>query len=74
MSLIQQVFGSSPFDPLVEHSKKVHECTQQIGPLMNALVNEDYELVHQLQDQVSKLEYEADQVKQIGRASCRERV
>ena len=63
MSLIQQVFGSSPFHPLVEHATKVDECVQKVRPLMEAVVDEDYEQVHRLQDQVSKLEYEADQIK-----------
>tara|TARA_B100000029_G_scaffold168182_1_gene164364 strand:- start:466 stop:1140 length:675 start_codon:yes stop_codon:yes gene_type:complete len=63
MSLIQQVFGNSPFQPLVEHAGKVHECVELVRPLMQAVVDSDYEEVHRLQDQVSKLEYEADQIK-----------
>jgi len=63
MSLITELFGKSPFGPLVEHSKKVHECVELVRPLMEALINEDYEEIHRLQDKVSKLEYEADRVK-----------
>lgn len=63
MSLIQQVFGSSPFQPLVEHAKKVNECVALVRPMIEALVAEDHAKVHRLQDQVSKLEYEADQIK-----------
>lgn len=63
MSLLQQVFGSSPFHPLVEHAKKVHDCIEQLRPLLQAVVDEDYEEVHRLQDQVSKLEYQADLIK-----------
>ena len=63
MSLIKELFGMSPFGPTVEHSKKVHECVQLVRPLMEALAKEDYEEVHRLQDTVSKLEYEADQIK-----------
>jgi len=48
---------------LVRHTEKVHECARQVRPLMEALVNEDYEEVHRLQDVVSKLEHEADVVK-----------
>ncbi|MFW6280019.1 MAG: TIGR00153 family protein, partial [Planctomycetota bacterium] len=61
--LIQELFGSSPFDPLVKHTKKVHECVELLRPLMEATIDEDYEEVRSLQDQVSKLEYEADQIK-----------
>ncbi|MDX1774963.1 MAG: TIGR00153 family protein [Desulfobulbales bacterium] len=63
MSIIQELFGKSPFGPLVEHTKKVHECVEVIRPLMEALVNEDYEEIRKLQDKVSRLEYEADTIK-----------
>jgi hypothetical protein len=63
MGLIQDLFGKSPFGPLFEHTKKVHECVKLVRPLMEAQIKEDYEEVHRLQDQVSKLEYEADQFK-----------
>lgn len=64
MSLIAELFGKSPFGPLVEHSKKVHECIELVKPLMEALIAEDYVEIRKLQDKVSKLEYEADRVKQ----------
>lgn len=63
MSLITDLFGKSPFGPLVEHSKKVHECVELVKPLLEALVQEDYEEIHRLQDRISKLEYEADCIK-----------
>jgi predicted phosphate transport protein (TIGR00153 family) len=45
---------------LFEHTKKVHECVKLVRPLMEAWVAENHEEIHRLQDQVSKLEYEAD--------------
>jgi len=63
MGLIGEVFGASPFGPLLEHTKKVHECVKLARPLMEAMIKEEYEEVHRLQDAVSKLEYEADQIK-----------
>jgi len=63
MNIIQELFGKSPFGPLVEHTKKVHECVEVIRPLMEALVNENYDEIHKLQDRVSRLEYEADTIK-----------
>jgi predicted phosphate transport protein (TIGR00153 family) len=63
MNIIQDLFGKSPFGPLVEDTKKVHECVEMIRPLMEALVNEDYEEINRLQDQISRLEYEADTIK-----------
>ena len=64
MSIIQDIFSGSPFGPLVEHTKKVHECVEVIRPLMEALAHENYLEIHNLQNKVSKLEYEADLLKQ----------
>ena len=63
MTFISDLFGKSPFGPLVEHTRKVHECVKMVRPLAEALADENYEEIHRLQDQVSKLEYEADQIK-----------
>jgi hypothetical protein len=63
MPLIGELFGKSPFGPLVQHARKVHECVKLVRPLMEACVREDYEEIHRLQDAVSKLEYEADLIK-----------
>ena len=64
MSIIQDIFSGSPFGPLVEHTKKVHECVEMVRPLMEALAHENYLEMHNLQDKISKLEYEADLLKQ----------
>ncbi len=64
MSIIQDIFSGSPFGHLVEHTKKVHECVEVIRPIMEALIHENYLELHNLQDKVSKLEYEADLLKQ----------
>ncbi len=48
---------------MVEHAKKVHECVEMIKPLMEALVYENHVLIRELQDKVSRLEYEADNFK-----------
>ena len=64
MSIIQDLFSGSPFGPLVEHTKKVHECVDVLKPMMEALAHENYAELHSLQDKVSKLEYEADLLKQ----------
>ncbi|MDH5299413.1 MAG: TIGR00153 family protein [Desulfobulbaceae bacterium] len=69
MALIHDLFGKSPFGPLVEHSKKVHECVEMLWPLMEAVVNEDYDTIPQLVDKVSRLEYESDKLKHAIRDS-----
>jgi predicted phosphate transport protein (TIGR00153 family) len=63
MSIIADLFKQSPFSPIVEHAKKVHECLEVIKPLMEALAYENHVLIRQLQDRISKLEYEADNLK-----------
>ncbi|MCK4283457.1 MAG: TIGR00153 family protein [Candidatus Brocadiae bacterium] len=63
MALIREVFGKSPFGPLLQHTRKAHECVKLVRPLMEALVAGDYEELHRLQDKISKLEYEADVIK-----------
>jgi predicted phosphate transport protein (TIGR00153 family) len=54
---------------MVEHSKKVHECVELVKPIMEALAHENFEEIHRLQDKVSKIEYEADQIKHEIRAN-----
>jgi len=63
MNIIGELFGKSPFGSLLQHTKKVYECVKLVKPLMQAVLEEDYKQVRELQDRVSKLEYEADVVK-----------
>jgi len=63
MGLIEQMLGNSPFHPLVEHARKVDRCVKLLEPLLEAAIDEDFQEIQRLHDQVSKLEYEADQVK-----------
>jgi len=67
-SFIGELFGKSPFGPLVEHSKKVHECVELLWPLLEALVEEDYDRIHSLHSKMSRLEHEADLIKHDIRA------
>lgn len=63
MSIIHDLFGGSPFGPLLEHSKKVHDCVELIKPLMEAVAHENFEELGRLHDEVSRTEYEADKFK-----------
>lgn len=62
-SLIGDLFGKSPFGPIVEHSKKTQECVELLWPLLEAVVGEDYECLQSLHSRMSKLEHEADLIK-----------
>ncbi len=62
-NLIGDLLGHSPFGPIVGHSKKVHECVELLWPLMEALIDENYEEIHSLHTRMSRLEHEADLIK-----------
>lgn len=65
---LSTLFGKSPFEPLVEHARKVHACVEYIRPVAEAILAGDVEKLKELQHQVSKAEYEADQLKDNIRA------
>ncbi len=63
MSIISKLFGKSPFEPLYQHMCKVKECVDMVRPLMDALVNDDYERIKELAEEIFKAEHKADLVK-----------
>jgi len=63
MTALLNVFGKSPFEPLVNHARKVHECVALLRPIGDAIVAGDMDRLKDLQHQMSKTEYEADQLK-----------
>jgi len=63
MRSVLGLFGRSPFEPLVGHARKVHECIAKVLPLAEAVLAGDAEQVEKLQHEVSQAEYEADQIK-----------
>ena len=63
MRTIFQLFGKSPFGPLVEHTRRVHSAVELIRPLFEAFLAEDWERSRELYEQISKLEHKADLTK-----------
>ncbi|MFQ5913038.1 MAG: TIGR00153 family protein [Nitrospinota bacterium] len=63
MRSIVQLFGKSPFEPLYEHMKKTKECVELVSPLFEALYRGDNEEIQRISDRVSKLEHDADIIK-----------
>ena len=57
------IFGQSPFEPLVEHARKVHECVSMIHAVAEAILACDMGKLNELQHDMSKTEYEADRIK-----------
>ena len=63
------IVGKSPFLPMVEHAKKVHECVLKVRPVADAVLAGKIEELTELQHQMSKTEFEADQIKDLIRQS-----
>lgn len=63
MNLINDLFGKSPFGPIVDYSKKVHECVELLWPLLECLIEDRHEDVDALHNRISSLEHEADLLK-----------
>ena len=63
MRTISELFGRSPFQPLVEHARKVHECVKLVRPIAEAIVAGDMDRLVELQHEMSRTEYEADLLK-----------
>ena len=69
MRTLQGIFGRSPFEPLVEHTRKVHECVAMVRPVAEAVLARDMDRLMALQHEMSKTEYEADRLKDRVRQS-----
>lgn len=57
------LFGRSPIGPMQQHMAKAHECAAQLIPFIDALMAEDWVEAERIQQQISNLEREADQMK-----------
>ncbi len=62
-SPISNMFAGSPVRPLQKHISKVHECVKKLEPFFAAVIAKDYEKVAVLQNEIHKLEVEADDLK-----------
>ena len=63
MRNLSGLFGRSPFEPIAEHARKVHECVVLVRPIADAVLAGDQDRLRELQHQMSRTEYEADQLK-----------
>lgn len=57
------MFGRSPIRPLEEHMSKVHACVKLLYPFFEAVLAEEWEKVEALQQDIARLENEADEMK-----------
>jgi len=63
MRSLTGLFGRSSFEPLIEHARKVHQCVALVRPVAEAVIAGDTELLEELQHEMSRTEFEADQIK-----------
>ena len=63
MRSLTGLFGRSPFEPLIEHARKVHQCVALVRPVAEAIIAGDTKRLEELQHEMSRTEFEADQLK-----------
>ena len=63
MSTIGKLFGRSPFGQIQQHMDQVNKCIDKMSEVIDAVKAEKFELVENLTYEVSKLEHQADQIK-----------
>ncbi|NQD93287.1 TIGR00153 family protein [Pseudomonas sp. CrR25] len=57
------LFGRSPIGPMQQHIAKAHECAANLVPFFEAVMAEDWAKVEQVQQDMARLEHEADKLK-----------
>ncbi len=63
MSLISNLFAASPFRPMQDHIEKVHQCVETLRSFLEAVYKKDWDQVDALQQKISQLENDADDLK-----------
>lgn len=57
------LFGRSPIGPMQQHIAKAYECAANLVPFFEAVIAEDWKYVEQVQQEMVRLEKEADKLK-----------
>lgn len=57
------LFGRSPIGPMQQHIAKAYECAANLVPFFEAVIAEDWNRVEQVQQEMVRLEKEADKLK-----------
>ena len=63
MSTIGKLFGRSPFGQIQQHMDQVSKCVDKMSDVINVVKAGKFEEVEDLCYEVSKLEHQADQIK-----------
>ena len=57
------LFGRSPVGPMQQHIARAYECAANLVPFFQAVIADDWERVEQVQQEMVRLEKEADKLK-----------
>ncbi|MFG6178786.1 TIGR00153 family protein [Halomonas sp. THAF12] len=57
------MFGRSPFQPLLAHIVKVHDCAEALLPFFEATLENDWQEAAEQRETITRLEHEADELK-----------
>lgn len=58
-----ELFGTSPFIPIMEHMKRVKECVDLLPSFFDKYLEKDYEGAKAIFKEICKKEHEADEIK-----------
>ena len=62
-SYVARIFGRSPFGPMQDHIDVCLRCAEMTIPVLDAVAADDWDKVRRLQEEITALENEADQLK-----------
>ncbi|GGO77983.1 TIGR00153 family protein [Marinobacterium nitratireducens] len=65
---ILQMFARSPFKPMQEHIAKAQACALELIPFFDALMADDWDKAEAIQQRITQLEHDADELKKDVRA------
>jgi predicted phosphate transport protein (TIGR00153 family) len=63
MPFISSLFGHSPIRPMQQHMKAAVSCAREVLPLVEAMAAGDAAAIAERRTEISRLEHEADQIK-----------
>jgi len=63
MRTIFELFGKSPFEPLAKHGQMVDDVIQEVTPLIESFLAQDWSEAKEIADRISRMEHRADQLK-----------
>lgn len=62
-TLLANIFGSSPVQPLEKHVDIAYKCTRELKPFFVAAINDDWDAASTARDKIAALEHAADDLK-----------